>query len=88
MLGSGSLYCHFLWSIAKQPQSVLGENTGMSQSSALRLLQALLAGSNSDSAQWFVECSVPQSPTARGRTGLWPQGLATSTQPRRIRERK
>ena len=38
LLGSGSLYCHFPWFIAKQIQSVLGENKGMSQSSPLRLL--------------------------------------------------
>lgn len=50
LLGSGSLYCHFPWSIAKQIQSVLGENKGMSQSSPLRLLQAPLGGSDLHSA--------------------------------------
>lgn len=50
LLGSGSLYCHFPWSIAKQIQSVLGENKVMSQSSLLRLLQGPLAGSHLGSA--------------------------------------
>lgn len=50
LLGSGSLYCHFPWSIAKQIQSVLGENKGMSQSSPLRLLEPARGAYNLDSA--------------------------------------